>query len=102
MRFLIIGDVIGKPGRKLVGEKVKTIKKSHNIDAVIVNGENSAGGLGITPETTEELLGFGIDVVTTGNHVWDKKEILPYIDSQFRLLRPLNYPPVSQEMDRLF
>ena len=93
MRFLIIGDVIGKPGRKLVGEKVKTIKKSHNIDAVIVNGENSAGGLGITPETTEELLGFGIDVVTTGNHVWDKKEILPYIDSQFRLLRPLNYPP---------
>jgi len=93
LRFLIIGDVIGKPGRKLVGEKVKTIKKSHNIDAVIVNGENSAGGLGITPETTEELLGFGIDVVTTGNHVWDKKEILPYIDSQFRLLRPLNYPP---------
>ena len=93
MRFLIIGDVIGKPGRKLVGEKVKTIKKSHNIDAVIVNGENAAGGLGITPETTEELLGFGIDVVTTGNHVWDKKEILPYIDSQFRLLRPLNYPP---------
>jgi calcineurin-like phosphoesterase len=57
LRFLIIGDVIGKPGRKLVGEKVKTIKKSHNIDAVIVNGENSAGGLGITPETTEELLG---------------------------------------------
>ncbi|QPM69274.1 TIGR00282 family metallophosphoesterase [Atribacter laminatus] len=93
MRFLIIGDVIGKPGRKIVGEKIKAIRKSQNIDAVIVNGENSAGGLGITPETTEELLGFGIDVITTGNHIWDKKEILPYIDSQLRLLRPLNYPP---------
>jgi len=80
LRFLIIGDVIGKPGRKIVGEKLKTIKKTQNIDAVIVNGENSAGGLGITPETTEELLGYGIDVITTGNHVWDKKEILPYID----------------------
>lgn len=93
MKFFIIGDVIGKPGRKIVGEKLKTIKKSYNIDAVIVNGENSAGGLGITPETAEELLGYGIDVITTGNHVWDKKEVIPYIDNQFRLLRPLNYPP---------
>lgn len=93
MRFLIIGDVIGKPGRKIVGDKLKEIKKKHAIDGVIVNGENSAGGLGITPETCEELLHYGIDVITTGNHIWDKKEILPYIDTQEKLLRPLNYPP---------
>lgn len=93
MRFLIIGDVIGKPGRKIVGDKLKEIKKKYTIDGVIVNGENSAGGLGITPETCEELLYYGIDVITTGNHIWDKKEILPYIDTQEKLLRPLNYPP---------
>jgi len=93
LRFLIIGDVIGKPGRKIVGDKLKEIKKKHAIDGVIVNGENSAGGLGITPETCEELLHYGIDVITTGNHIWDKKEILPYIDTQEKLLRPLNYPP---------
>jgi len=76
-----------------VGDKLKEIKKKHAIDGVIVNGENSAGGLGITPETCEELLHYGIDVITTGNHIWDKKEILPYIDTQEKLLRPLNYPP---------
>ncbi|MCX6088942.1 MAG: TIGR00282 family metallophosphoesterase [Candidatus Atribacteria bacterium] len=93
MRFLIVGDIVGKPGRRIAAEKIEKIKKSHSIDAVIANGENSAGGLGITPETCEELLRCGIDVLTSGNHIWDKKEILGYIDRQEQLLRPLNYPP---------
>ncbi len=92
LRFLIVGDVVGKPGRRILREKLPVLKEEFRIDAVIVNGENAAGGLGITPEVCEEILGCGVDVVTTGNHVWDKKEILGYIDREPRLLRPLNYP----------
>lgn len=92
MRFLIVGDIVGKPGRRILREKLPTLKEELRIDAVIANGENAAGGLGITPEVCEEILNYGVDVVTTGNHVWDKKEILGYIDREPRLLRPLNYP----------
>ncbi|MBC7217277.1 MAG: TIGR00282 family metallophosphoesterase [Candidatus Caldatribacterium sp.] len=92
MRFLIVGDVVGKPGRRVLREKLPLLKEELQIDAVIVNGENAAGGLGITPEVCEEIFSYGADVVTSGNHIWDKKEILGYIDREPRLLRPLNYP----------
>ncbi len=92
MRFLIVGDVVGKPGRKILQAKIDRIRQGFHIDAVIVNGENAAGGMGITPEVCDEILALGVDVITTGNHVWDKKEILGYINQQPRLLRPLNYP----------
>ncbi len=93
MRFLIVGDVVGKPGRKMLADKLGTIKEELDIQGVIVNGENAAGGLGIVPEVCEEILGYGVDVITSGNHIWDKKEIVDYIDYQPRLIRPLNYPP---------
>lgn len=93
MRFLIVGDVVGKPGRKILADKLAVIKEELNIQGVIVNGENAAGGLGIVPEVCEEILSYGVDVITSGNHIWDKKEIVDYIDYQPRLIRPLNYPP---------
>jgi len=93
LRFLIVGDVVGKPGRKMLADKLGTIKEELDIQGVIVNGENAAGGLGIVPEVCEEILGYGVDVITSGNHIWDKKEIVDYIDYQPRLIRPLNYPP---------
>jgi len=92
LKFLIVGDVVGKPGRRVLREKLSSLREELQIDAVIVNGENAAGGLGITPEVCEEILGYGVDVITTGNHIWDKKEIVAYIEHQPRLLRPLNYP----------
>ena len=92
MKFLIVGDVIGKPGRRVLSTQLEKIRQTFDIDAVVVNGENAAGGLGITREVCEEILALGVDVITTGNHVWDKKEILEYIGEQPRLLRPLNYP----------
>ena len=92
MKFLIVGDVIGKPGRKILSAQLEKVRHTFNVDAVVVNGENAAGGLGITPEVCNEILALGVDVITTGNHVWDKKEIMGYIGEQPRLLRPLNYP----------
>ncbi len=92
MRFLIVGDVVGRPGRRILQEKLPYLRKTHAVDAVIVNGENAAAGLGITPQVCEEILDMGVDVITSGNHIWDKKEILEYIAHQPRLLRPLNYP----------
>jgi len=93
MRFLIVGDIIGKPGRNILHKKLPEMREALAIDAVIVNGENAAGGMGITPEVCEEILSYGVEVITSGNHIWDKKEISAYIDNQERLLRPLNYPP---------
>jgi len=93
LRFLIVGDVVGKPGRQILADKLKTIKEELDIEGVVVNGENAAGGLGIVPEVCEEILSYGVDVITSGNHIWDKKEIVDYIDYQPRLIRPLNYPP---------
>lgn len=93
MRVLFVADVIGNPGRKVAKGLVRLLRNQLRADAVVLNGENSAGGFGITPEIVRELLGIGVDVITTGNHVWDKKEILPLLDKEPRLLRPANYPP---------
>ena len=93
MRVLAIGDIIGKPGRKAVRAILPVLHREYDIHLVIGNGENCAGGLGITPNTAQELFDSGIDVITTGNHVWNKKEIIPYLNGDSALLRPLNYPP---------
>ncbi len=93
LRILFLGDVIGEPGRKAVIESVPKMKAEREIDFVIVNGENSAAGRGITPKITIDLLRAGVAVVTTGDHIWDQREIVPFIGTEPRLLRPLNYPP---------
>ena len=90
--IVYIGDVIGKPGRRALGEYMPTILKKYSPQAVIANGENAAGGFGITPEVVAELRSMGVDVITSGNHIWDKREIIDYIDGDASLLRPLNYP----------
>ena len=101
MRILFIGDIFGRPGRAIVQERLKGLVREHSIGLVIANGENSAAGFGITPSLAEDLFEMGIDVITTGNHVWDKREILDYFDlgngnhgdPARRLLRPANFPP---------
>lgn len=93
MNILAIGDVIGKPGRLAVARFVREIKREYGVDLTIVNAENSAGGIGVTPETTAELLQAGADVLTSGNHVWSRKEIIPVLNGDTPLIRPLNYPP---------
>jgi metallophosphoesterase (TIGR00282 family) len=95
LRILAIGDIIGKPGRKAVKEILPGLCDEHNIDLIVGNGENAAGGLGLTPGTAEELFDSGIDVITTGNHIWAYNEIIPYLDSELAILRPLNYPPMN-------
>lgn len=92
VRVLAIGDIVGRPGRRAIRELLPNLVRERDIDFVIANIENAAAGFGITPEIAEELLNLGIDVLTSGNHIWDKREILPYISRQPRLLRPLNYP----------
>ncbi len=92
LKLLFLGDIIGEPGRRAVIETVPVWKRERGIDFVVVNGENAAGGRGITPKITIDLLRAGVAVITTGDHVWDQKELAPYIDSEPRLLRPINYP----------
>ena len=92
MRVLFIGDIVGSPGRQIVQDRLADIVAQRHIDLVIANGENAASGFGITPRLTDELLNMGIDVLTGGNHSWDRKEILEYIPHQPRLLRPANFP----------
>ncbi len=92
MKVLFIGDIIGEPGRKMVRANIRSLAETHAPDLVIANGENAAGGFGITSEIAEELFALGIHVLTSGNHVWDKKEIEPYLTKQDRLIRPANYP----------
>ena len=92
MRILMIGDVIGKPGRRAVKSLLPGIRAERGIDLVIANGENTAGGFGITQDTAYELLESGVDVLTSGNHIWDQKEIIPYMDEGLPLIRPANYP----------
>jgi len=101
MHILFIGDIFGRPGRNIVKDRLPSLVKEHAIDLVIANGENSAGGFGITGALAEDLLELGIDVITTGNHIWDKREIIDYFQSADgnqhsparRLLRPANYAP---------
>jgi metallophosphoesterase (TIGR00282 family) len=92
MRILFIGDIVGKPGRELVRVGLAAMVEYHQIDFVVANAENAAAGFGITREIGEQLLDLGIDVMTSGNHIWDKKEALDYIGIEPRLLRPANYP----------
>ena len=92
LRMMFLGDVVGEPGRRAVIDLVPILKKEYELDFVVVNGENAAGGRGITPKITIDLLRAGVAVVTTGDHVWDQKEIFNYIDTEPRLLRPINYP----------
>src|SRR5438445_2431242 len=92
MRLLFIGDIVGRPGRDLVRQGVRGLVEHHRIDLVIANAENAAAGFGITREIGDQLLDWGIDVMTSGNHIWDKKEALDYIGTEPRLLRPANYP----------
>src|SRR5437879_3192225 len=92
MRLLFIGDIVGRPGRDLVRRGLSAIVDHHSIDLVIANAENAAAGFGITREIGDRLLEWGVDVMTSGNHIWDKKEALDYIGTEPRLLRPANYP----------
>ena len=92
MKILFIGDIVGKPGRRIVKERTADFAQEEGIDLVIANCENAAAGFGITPTLADELFKAGIDVLTTGNHAWDKREILPYLDAEPRILRPANYP----------
>jgi 2',3'-cyclic-nucleotide 2'-phosphodiesterase len=92
MRVLFVGDIVGSPGRQIVRDRLADIAAQRKIDLVIANGENAASGFGITPRLAEELLKVGIDVLTGGNHSWDRKEILEFMPHEPRLLRPANFP----------
>jgi len=88
----MIGDVVGRAGRRAVRTLLPALRQDYGIEMVVANGENAAGGFGITKETAEELLDCGVDVITTGNHVWDRKEIVPHLNGELPILRPINYP----------
>lgn len=93
MRILFIGDIVGKPGRQAISGLLKKVVGDHEIEFTIANGENAAGGMGITPTIAIEILDQGVDVLTSGNHIWAKKEIFPFLEKESRTLRPANYPP---------
>jgi metallophosphoesterase (TIGR00282 family) len=93
MNVLVIGDVVGHPGRTILKKALPPVFRKHDIDYCVANVENAAGGFGVTKEVCDELLDAGVDCLTSGNHIWDKKEILSYLVREPRLLRPINYPP---------
>jgi metallophosphoesterase (TIGR00282 family) len=93
VKLLFIGDIVGQPGRRAVKELLPKLREQHALDFVIANGENSAGGSGITPKTAEEIFSAGVDVITSGDHLWDQKEVMELLQNEKRFLRPLNYPP---------
>ncbi len=95
MRILFLGDIVGRPGRRAVHELLPALKKKYEPRFTIANGENAAGGNGITEEIADDLCSAGVDVLTMGNHVWDNKDIYNFIDSDSRIIRPANYPPDS-------
>jgi metallophosphoesterase (TIGR00282 family) len=92
LRVVMIGDVMGEPGLKVLEEKLPGFFREHGLDFCIVNGENSAAGFGITPEALSRIMALGVDIVTSGNHIWEKRDYWPLLDSEERLLRPANYP----------
>jgi metallophosphoesterase (TIGR00282 family) len=92
MKILFLGDVVGRSGRDAVCAYLPKARKEHGLDFIVVNGENAAGGFGITPAICEEFFKAGVDVITTGNHVWDQQDIIPVLAKEKRLLRPQNYP----------
>ncbi|MCL4401772.1 MAG: TIGR00282 family metallophosphoesterase [Acidobacteria bacterium] len=91
-KLLFVGDIYASPGRRILADHLRDIRETQGVDLAIANAENAAGGFGITPSIAEELLSLGLDVLTTGNHVWDKREVYDYLRRQPRLLRPANYP----------
>jgi hypothetical protein len=91
MRVLFVGDVVGRAGRKVVADELPGLRERYRLDFVVLNGENAAGGFGITETICQEFLDAGVDVVTSGNHIWDQREALVFIERQERLLRPLNF-----------
>jgi len=93
MNILFLGDIVGSPGRRAVEEVLDRLVDRHFIDLVVGNGENASGGIGITPPVADQLLNMGIDLLTSGNHIWKHRDILPYLEETDRLLRPANYPP---------
>jgi len=93
MKILFVGDVVGRLGRKTVQALLPTLRQETEAHVVVINGENSAGGRGLTLATADELFSAGVDVITSGNHVWEMREIYPILDSESPILRPLNYPP---------
>src|SRR5271170_5249081 len=92
MKILFIGDIVGEPGRRAVKMLLPQLREQHALDFVIANGENSAGGNGITPKMAAEIFSAGVDVITSGDHLWDQKEVLELLANENRFLRPLNYP----------
>src|SRR5947208_15796088 len=92
LTILFLCDIVVEPGRNAVIAQLPRLKQSHALDFIIINGENAAGGRGITPKITIDLLRAGVSVITTGDHIWDQKEIVAFIDTEPRLLRPVNYP----------
>jgi metallophosphoesterase (TIGR00282 family) len=93
MKILFVGDIVGRGGRKILKEKLRQIQYENDIEFTIVNVENAAGGFGVTSTIADQILGLGVDVLTSGNHIWDRKDSYEYMDRQPRLLRPGNYPP---------
>ena len=94
MNILCIGDIVGRPGRRAVRELLPGIKEKYRIDVVLANGENSSGGVGLSRKVAEELMGYGVEIITLGNHTWDNREIFQFInDEHYPLVRPANYPP---------
>jgi metallophosphoesterase (TIGR00282 family) len=91
----MIGDLIGKPGRQAIEQVLPGLREERGVDFVTANGENVAGGMGLTPSTAEAMFAAGVDVITSGNHIWDKREIYPFLESSDRLLRPLNYGTIG-------
>jgi metallophosphoesterase (TIGR00282 family) len=92
VKLLFIGDIVGQPGRRAVAELLPKLRQEHHLDFVIANGENSAGGSGITPKTAGEIFSAGVDVITSGDHLWDQKEVIELLQNEKRFVRPLNYP----------
>jgi calcineurin-like phosphoesterase len=93
MRVLILGDIVGRPARRAARELVPGLVRDEKIDLAVANAENAAGGIGVDLKSARELFAAGIHVLTSGNHIWKKKEILPYLDEQPNLIRPANFPP---------
>ena len=93
MTLLFIADIVGQPGRRAVRELVPKLRQQYRLDLVVANGENSAGGSGITPQTAEEIFSGGVDIITCGDHLWDQKDVIHLLDNESRFVRPLNYPP---------